>query len=171
MHYLKVNKAAYLNAKTIASVSYYHQVGLDAKTNAVFFDGVFAPSETNLVGSFVRPQSEHSLIYAIRYFTGDIGSGDLFESTWDEGNGKINSIQNATFTITNNGVVVLKNYPMTDFLPGLTTKDVGYIMLDEPILWEGQTSLTVQLTSADPSQVFGADIGGRFELVGIGLIA
>ena len=56
------------NSKTIAGIAYYHKQQFAAgETSKKYFTGTYNENETNMPGnSFIRPQSEHSLIWAIR---------------------------------------------------------------------------------------------------------
>lgn len=165
LNYLDKAKLNIDNSKTIAYISYYDQLRLSTAGVVNFFQGQADQFRTNVGNSFTRPQSEHAFIYAIRFWTGD--SENPIASVWSEGASNA-EIQNSRITITNNNVVVLKNYPMTDFLNSLTTKDNGMITLDQPILWAGQTDLKLTLSTA--SGVYAAGQSGRFELIGLGLI-
>lgn len=153
------------NSKTIASQTLYNQVNTGANLNSSFFtDGQPDLTNSNIVGSFVRPQSEHFVVYAIRIF---FGSSDvLAETDWEPG---LNNVigKNATMTITNNSEVELKNYPLNEALDNLTTKDQGLIILDQPIIWAGQTSLSVNFQFRTAG---GADDNYRVQLIGLGLI-
>lgn len=166
--YLQAAGARIDNSKTIASVSYYHQLDGVLSNNLSFFTGTRVQGDTNLA-SFVRPQSEHALIYAIKLWQGDNGGVTIFDSNWTAGSSD-SVLQNCQFSITNNSEVELKNYPVTDFQNDLTTKDQGTIFLDEPIIWLGQTELILRLNTATSGTTFSADTPVRFELVGIGLI-
>jgi hypothetical protein len=155
------------NSKTIASQSLYHQLNVTANTVNEFFTGTFVQADTNVPGSsFVRPQSEHFVIYAVRILTGtsDTETDVLYtpgNSTGDIG------LSNTVATVNNNNITELKNYPLTEALSDLTTRDQGLIMLDEPILWGGQTELKVTLNLKAGAYT---TLAVRIELLGIGLI-
>jgi len=166
LKYLIAAGATITNSKTIASVSYYHQIALGGLTSADYFTGELITGNTNLA-AFVRPQTEHVIIYAIKAWQGD-NDVEVFESQWIAGVADA-TLQNSTFTITNNSEVELKNYPMVDFHTDLTTKDQGTIFLDEPIIWLGQNELKLSL-KAPPTLTFDVAVPIRFELIGLGLI-
>lgn len=167
MNYLKEANLTFDNSKTIASVEYYHQAVVVGNSNINFFTGNFNANDTNLVGSFVRPQSEHAVIYGIRVHSG--ASATLEQTAWVPGYGiaALRAVNGKT-TITNNSEVELKNFPSTAWLNTLTTKDDGLFLLDEPIIWAGQTELkyTLDLITAEVL----ANYNVRISLVGIGLI-
>ena len=155
------------NSKTIASQSLYHQLNVSANTVNEFFTGTFVAADTNVPGSnFVRPQSEHFVIYAIRILTGSSDADTDVLYTPGNPGGDV-GLSNSVLTITNNNVTELKNYPLTEALSDLTTRDQGLILLDEPIIWGGQTELkaTMQLKAGAY-----AALAVRVELLGIGLI-
>lgn len=166
LKYLTAAGARIDNSKTIASVSYYHQIALGGLTSANYFTGELITGNTNLP-TFIRPQTEHVVIYAIKAWQGD-SDVEVFESQWISGVAEP-TLQNSVYTITNNSEVELKNYPMVDFHNDLTTKDQGTIFLDEPIIWLGQTELKLAL-QAPPGLTFDIAVPIRFELIGLGLI-
>jgi len=153
------------NSKTISSQALYHQVNVGGSLVNTFFTGTLTTGETNIEGSFVRPQSEHFVIYGIRIFEGIDSS--VIDTNWVAGITTA-EIENGNFTITNNSEVELKNYPMTEALAGLTTKDQGLILLDQPIIWAGQTSLSLVFSMF--STPGSADANVRIQLLGMGLI-
>ena len=161
---LEVNQS-----KTIAQVDYYDQKAITQDVTQ-FFNGTFNPALTNIQGaSFVRPESEHVVIYAIRISTnvGGASPSGVFYTPGILGNGPLD---NCVMTINNNKVTDLNVYPLGEALDGLTTKDQGLILLDEPIIWSGQTSLIVSIQKLDPAIPFTAATNVRVSLIGIGLI-
>lgn len=155
-------------SKTIASVVYYHQQVVTAD-NTPFFNGTFDDANTNIQGSsFVRPESEHFVIYAIRV-SSNVGGTSPSEAFYVPGLSGVAALSNSTMTINNNKVTDLNVYPLAEALSSLTTKDIGLIMLDEPIIWAGQTSLILTLQKLGLA-TFAANTHVRFSLIGIGLI-
>lgn len=68
-----------------------------------------------------------------------------------------------------NSIRVLKNVPMDKFsFVNTSSNNLGTMLLDEPILWQGQQELLITISTKDGSN-FG-DVSLRFDLVGIGLI-
>lgn len=160
---LEVNQS-----KTIAQVDYYHQLAVTGDVTS-FFSGNFSQPLTNIQGaSFIRPESEHVVIYAIRISTniGGATPDGVFYTPGILGNGPLD---NCVFSINNNKITDLNVYPTGEALDGLTTKDQGLILLDEPIIWAGQTALILQLAKLT-TLPFTALTNVRFSLIGIGLI-
>jgi hypothetical protein len=155
------------NSKTIASQSLYHQINVTGNTVTEFFTGEFLNADTNVPGSnFVRPQSEHFVIYGIRILTGT--SDTETDVYYNAGNPSADAgLSNSVLTVTNNNVTELKNYPLAEALSDLTTRDQSLILLDEPIIWGGQTELKATLNLK--ASLYTA-LAVRVELVGIGLI-
>jgi len=152
------------NSKTIAAVALYDQRQIAGTLVTKFFTGTFDSTNTNVVGSFVRPQSEHVMITHIR--VADAVSATVNLSNWIPGVATA-ATKNARISILNNSEQELKKFPLTEFIAGLTTKDVGLLTLEEPILWQGQTEL--DLTFEAVSNPI-ANKNLRITLIGIGLI-
>jgi len=170
INYLEKAGAKIENNKTIAPQILYHaKATLTAVKRFTFFEGELDPSATNITGnSFVRPTSEHFLITEIRLSRGnaDIAS----ESTYQRGQVDFNDvINNAVMTLTCNGVVCLKNMPTNMFDGDSLTNEIGTLLLDQPILWEGSESLEIVLETKGPNDF--VDETYRIDLVGIGLIS
>jgi len=164
LNYLEKANLTFDNSKTIASQTLYHQATMTAN-GYVFFDGDFVQAETNVPGSnFIRPQSEHFVIYAIRIET----AADQTVNPFVPGTNTNLPLNNSVITINNNNVTELKNFPCSEALGALFTKDLGLITLDEPIIWGGSTQLTINLK---PKQgAFVPPFAVRIKLIGIGLV-
>ena len=168
------------NSKTIATNVLYH--GLEGVGSSVlqFFTGQFVQNQTNIVGQFIRPQSEHFLIYGIRGYYAQVDEAPVnFLIPWQRGfsnttpNAPLTSLPqliNATIDITTNGVLQVKNLPLAEFNNDLTTKDRGSCFLDQPIVWEAQTSLILELNTNDTAVAIKTGTYIRFDLVGLGLV-
>jgi len=155
-------------AKTIAGVNLYHQkdatVGLN---NMTFFNGQFLANETNITNSFNRPEAEHVFIGAVRIWQGATEGAGIQDTPWVPVDDNI--IQNGTFSITVNGVIKLKNYPIRAALNTQTGKYDALIPLQEIITWIGQTDLKLDVAFKSPLD--GIALGLRFELIGVGLVS
>ena len=168
LNYLEEAGLEINQSKTIAQVNYYHQ---QAVTQDVvqFFNNNYTAALTNIEGnSFVRPESEHVVIYAIRVSSnvGGASPDGVFYTPGILGNGPLD---NAVISINNNKVTDLNVYPMGEALDNLTTKDQGLILLDEPIIWAGQTTLILSLKKLT-ALAYTTNTNVRFSLIGIGLI-
>lgn len=158
---------------------------VSGRTNAQFFTGTFLQSQTNIRGSYVRPQGEHFVFYGIRIYQAVFeGTFDPQNITWKKASYLadnfvntlvVNPYANCTYSIVNNGVQELKNMPFLMHDNSLVTDDRGTLFLNQPIVWAGQTELVLSVTTNDPGNAFAGD--GiedntllRFDLVGIGLI-
>jgi hypothetical protein len=169
LQYLQDAKCNIDQSKTIATQVLYHQVELNGQSAVDFFTGNLDTANTNIVGSFVRPQSEHFVIYAIRIYQGS-GSPSIYLPGYDQFDPVINpAYSNSYFSLQVNSVRVLKNVPVTEFDTENTNNYRGYFLLNEPIIWEGQTEAKLTL-QAPQGTLFPADLAIRFEFVGIGLI-
>jgi hypothetical protein len=173
MNYLKKSKAKVNQDKTLATNVLYHAVPVvTGDVQAQFFTGQYINTNTNIDGgSFVRPESEHFLIYAIRLYNGD--AAQPIDSNYTRGgNSSSTGLSNAVVSLVCNSVQELKNVPLDQFDTDLYASAGqwrGTLLLDEPILWEGQTELEMTLRTKDPAG-FSIDQALRFDLVGIGLI-
>ena len=73
-----------------------------------------------------------------------------------------------------NGVQVLKNMPLSESVANITTDEQGVILLNEPVIWGGQTEAQITV-NAKPGILYGDVANELFvalgiELIGIGLI-
>jgi len=170
MNFIKQNNLVFNQSKTLAELIRYDQKVIGDQSTVQFFSGDFIAGNTNLLNSYIPPESEHQVIWGIRVLSTGAVEDPVYLSTWIEGNANLPSIQNAKLSVTNNSLVVLRDYPLADFIPDLTTKDIGFITLSEPIVWAGNTNLSCTLKTASPNTTFPADAGMRIELHGIGLI-
>ena len=169
------------NSKTIATNVLYHGLVGSGSSVMQFFTGAFVENQTNIVGQFIRPQSEHFLIYGIRVYWASEAPEvpGTFQTDWQRGfsnttpNAALTGdpvLTNATIDITTNGVLQIKALPLTEFNNDLTTKDRGTCFLDQPIVWEAQTSLILEANTNDTTIQFNSSNAFRFDLVGIGLV-
>ena len=158
---------------------------VSGRTNQNFFTGQLVQAQTNIRGSYVRPQGEHFVIYGIRIYQADFdGAVDPQFLTWRKAsytNQNFNgtpiptAFSNATYTIVNNGVTELKNMPFLMHDNTLVTDERGTLYLNQPICWAGQTELILSVRTNGPGNPFAGDGQEsntllRFDLVGIGLI-
>ena len=158
---------------------------VSGRTNAQFFTGTFVQAQTNIRGSYVRPQGEHFVIYGIRvYYATFDGAFNAQNLTWKKASYVANNfanppidnpLANCTYSIVNNGVQELKNMPFLMHDNTLVTDDRGTLFLNQPICWAGQTELVLSVRTNDPANAFSGDGVEtnallRFDLVGIGLI-
>ena len=170
MQYLSDAKLDFAQSKTIASVSLYNQQLVTGQRTSFFSSAPYVLADTNIPGgSFTRPQSEHFVIYGVRISYGDAEALTAVEQYYTPGNAANTAFfSNANFTLNNNGINVLKDYPVAESLQDLTTKDAGLILLDEPVIWAGSTELDCELVSKSAVPPQNAAI--RITLIGIGLI-
>jgi hypothetical protein len=181
------------NSKTIAYQSLYHFVQTAnlaaSQTTAKFFTGTYDQRLTNFPGNnFVLPQSQHFLVTAIQAggWIGADGSNNTPFTRVSKGFAAINSASvassgnntlfNATYDFTVNGIVMQKGVPLTQFDNVLLTQQRGRFELSQPILIPSQSDFSL-VVSAKGSQNLNFDrfdperVNGLwFELIGIGLI-
>jgi len=171
LNYLKESNAPINQSKSIASNILYHAKDISLQKNISFFTGTYISTDTNIVGNFVRPESEHFLVYGIRCYVASAPTTVVSEQQWSRGiaNAPAGLLANSFLSISVNSVRLLKNTPLTEFETSITTKDRGTMFLDEPILWQGQTELKMDLQN-NSGIPYEADTFIRFDLVGIGLI-
>lgn len=170
LNYLKESKAKISQSKTIAKQVLNNSKYAGAVNTVTFFTGEPVPVETNVTGSFERPESEHFLIYGIRFYSTSkdfrIVNANPFVRGYTDLTPQIN---NAIVNVECNSIRVLKNVPMDKFsFVNTSSNNLGTMLLDEPILWQGQQELLITISTKDGSN-FG-DVSLRFDLVGIGLI-
>lgn len=155
--------AKLVQEKTVAQLTRYDsQQMADGTTN--FFKSGPVAFQTNM-NSFTPPESEHFLITRVRIFEGV--SVNVVTTDWDAGPTS-QPAKSAEISMVNNGVRVLAQIPLTDFLDTLTTKDLGTLDLEEPIAWIGQTDMVTTIVT-DVIPVLNTNL--RVELIGIGYIS
>lgn len=166
--FLVSQKYEIANDKTLAGTAYYHWQRVAGANNFQFFTGVLVPAQTNVPGNnFIRPQSEHQIIFGMRVES-SVAIAPA-ENDWTPGSidawGK-----NCTFTITSNGVVMVKDYPLSEALENLTTNDNGLISFRVPFIWGGQEELVITLRNKDGVNGT-ADTSYKLTLLALGLIS
>lgn len=150
-------------AKTLMDVSLYDMRVIAGATSVDFFQGNINADFTNL-NNYVRPDTEHIMILAIRVFTGN--DGTINDTDWETGSTNENT-KNSDITITVNNVTELQDFNLSEAINEVTTFDRGLIPLSQPILWPGQTELELRW-EGKTSVVPPADENLKFHLLGIG---
>ena len=156
------------NEKTVAGTAYYHFLGASGTSTLEFFQGTTV-SQSNVPGNnFTRPQSEHQLIFGVRIES--VVEATPSTSGYDWAPGAVDAWgKDCLLTIRSNGVLMLKDYPVSEALEGLTVRDNGAIPLQVPFIWGGQEEL--QVTMKNPQGRNGAaDTYYKVTLLGIGLV-
>jgi len=168
INYIKKANLTITNSKTIATVAYFHKRAFTVgQTSTTFFSGAFDSTETNVPGnSFVRPESEHFLIWAIRV---ECNIASLKNSVWIPGVNLTGFLNNTVMTLTTNSEVKLKKFPLSEALSDLTVRDNGIIPLSEPIFWGGQQELSAVVENAE-NTVAPANQYMKMTLIGLALI-
>ena len=178
LNYLRRANAPIDQSKTIAYDVLYHGLNVSNQSQAEFFTGALVQNQTNIRGSFVRPQSEHFVIYGIRGYQSVPDEVTNFNVTWKKGFTSTDAtadtpdgiLMNAQMSIQINSVRMNKYIPLGEFDNELTTKDRGTLILDQPLLWQGQTELKLTVETNDPANLFLENQYLRFDLLGLGLI-
>jgi hypothetical protein len=171
MNYIKTARLEMAQGKTIASIAYYHQADISGVNSFRFFKDANGAENTNLTNSsdFQNPQSEHSVIWAIRIGS-SIEDVNPDVAYYEAGTGSDGALQNANMTISNNGVIALQSYPLSEALDGLTTRDQGLLLMDEPFIWAAQSSMVCELRQNGGNN-FSALQKVRITYIGLGLVS
>lgn len=166
--YLTAAKYEISNDKTFGGTAYYQWQSVAGVSTLEYFSNntTFVQAQTNVPGNnFIRPQSEHQLIFGMRVRSAVTVAPA--ENDWQEGCvdawGK-----NCVFSITSNGVIMVKDYPLAEALENLTTTDNGLIMFRVPFIWGGQEELKITLRNKDGVNGT-ANTNYHLELIGAGL--
>lgn len=166
LNFLREAELPFDNSKQIAAIAYFHRVTIGGSTEGEFFKGTFNDATCNLPGgSFTLPDSAHAVIFGARYAE-VVDAGGAAAADYVPG-ATTGATKSGRMTIRNNNQTVLKEYPITESLEGLTTSDDGYIEFNEPIIWAGQTNLSAEI---DFETAPAADTQAQLTLLGIGLI-
>ncbi len=166
--YIKAAKLPIDASKTIAGVAYFHKQNFGLDKSATFFSGTFDKTLTNVPGnSFIRPASEHLLIWAVRIQTA-LGLQPT-STIYTPGVDLSAFLAALQMTITTNSDVKLKDFPLMEALSDLTVRDNGIIPLAEPIFWGGQQDMKVEMINGDDVVSAGQD-NLWCGLIGMGLI-
>jgi len=168
--YIKAAELTIDSSKTIAGIAYYHKIQFTlAQTTVDFFKGAFDETLTNMPGnSFIRPQSEHSLIWAIRWES--VINASVTDNVWTPGVSASGFLTNLQMTITTNSEVKIKEIPLSEALSDLTVRDDGVYPLPEPIFWGGQQDFTVEARNGEGLGAPTATQNLKCTLIGMGLI-
>jgi len=184
MNYLEKANLPVTQSKSIAMQVLYDAKRVDGFQSIEFFTGNFDATLTNIEGDFVRPMSEHFLIYGIMASYCTVSDADAADGKFDWVKGFTTQaqftdtptfpFQNAQVSIMTNSVRYMKYIPTTEWDGELATDSNGVLKLNTPILWSGNTSLKLTLQTNDLNIIFPLDEGNktfvRFDLIGLGLI-
>jgi len=187
LNYLREANAPIDQSKSIAYEVLFDVKKSTAQNNVELFTGQLDQAYTNIRGTYVRPQSEHFLIYGIRGYKEDDTIEQPFvplanipmQKGFSSNDGFVDKpvapYSLATLSISVNSVRMSKKIPLTEFDNFMVNKERGTVYLDQPILWEGQTELKLRVETNDSNNVFPGIAGEnesylRFDLLGIGLI-
>lgn len=159
--------------KVAADFILYDQLQVAGVTNASFFDGQYTTARSNFPGgSFTIPESEHTIVTAIRILEGVNAS--VPATVWQPG-AQSAAVKNALFNVNINGQKVLTQIPGTAFdsnllsatNAGQTDENTGFFFLYEPLVLLGQTQIITNV--AFPSAPI-ANTNVRVELHGVRFI-
>lgn len=194
-NYFRASNNVVQQSKTIADRYIYDAKNCDGQTEINLFTGAYNQNVTNLEGSYVQPSSEHVIIYGMKFHTDNgttaanfadglcdwqlgftTGNNPIFSA----GGGATPSGDTADLTselpapalnvsLETNGVVYLRQVWGGDWDSDLITASRGVLYLNVPIIWAGQTSLSVTVSTQEGTD-FPANYNIRCELLGIGLI-
>jgi hypothetical protein len=184
--YLRKANAPIDQSKTIAYQVLYDTKETTEESTVDLFTGTFNQALTNIEGSYIRPASEHFLIYGIRGYYNENITIPLTNNALPMRRGFTNTInltpqqtapyQNSQLSIQVNSVRLNKYIPLTEFDNTETAGSRGTMFLDQPILWQGQTELRATIETNDPSINFPGsttdNVGSfiRLDLFGLALI-
>ena len=152
-------------AKSIAQLSYFDQKSFAGVTNVPMFTGTFNTNNSNLGDSYIRPQGEHMVIQRLRFLE-YVGANPIQNAAWNYGLTQEEFV-NGTFTIQSNGVVFVRDMPMT-VNPNSTDETLGFLELPIPIFWAAQTKIEVSISL---KTVGIATSNIRVELHGMGTVS
>jgi len=186
LNFLRQANAPIDQSKTIAYQCLYDSKLVTGENQVDFFTGNFVQNRTNIDGAYVRPSSEHFLIYGIRAsyvtlfpaeevtnwnlgFARGFTSADAFASQPQQ------PFTQSQISVQVNSVRLNKYIPLTEFDNNETAGSRGTIYLDQPILWQGQTEMKITLETNSPDIVFPGTTGEaesavKFDLFGLALI-
>jgi hypothetical protein len=165
LSFFGANQAKVNIGKSIGQLELYDQLPVATLTQATFFTGQVAANRTNLLNSFTRPEGEHMIITGIKVYDGTNAAIDATD--WTTGT-SLAAIKNGLVTVSSNGTVFLRNYPLVAAGDETTDDSRGIIYLSEPIFWAGQTDLQVVVTfPVAPA----ANVNLRMAVVGVGTLS
>lgn len=121
---------------------------------------------TKTLFNFFYPDSEHFLVTEIRFRDG--ANASLYETLWNAGLTD-NDLINGTFNITLNGTIVIKDYPLIEFLSlGAGQSISPTLVLNRPFIWQGQQTLSLVVNTVTAVTTLNTNI--QAELKGLKLI-
>ena len=188
----KAENLAINQEKTLANVEYFDRLHMGTAFSQVFFKGGEATLPRTNLASFMKPESEHTLIYAIRIMIGvdpsvtveavdpdpplspaavkALAAASVCNPTqWVNLNTVSDpALSAAVLTININGTIVLNSYPLAAFYADVESgDDYSVISLEVPIVWGGQSRLfaTIETQGKEFS-----DQCLQLSFVGIGLV-
>lgn len=163
--FFAANQAKVNIGKSIGQLEIYDQQAVAGVTQARFFTGQVAANRTNLQNSFTRPEGEHMIITGIKVYDGL--AANIEDTDWVLGCSTAD-VKNGLVTVSSNGTVFLRNYPLVAANDETTDDSRGTIFLSEPIFWAGQTELEVNVTFPSAPA---ATTNLRMAVVGVGTLS
>ena len=153
--------------KVIADMVIYHNLVAVSNKTLTFFEGTPATGGAPVgVANFNRPEGEPMIITRLRFLEG--ANATLDATAWTEGLSTAD-VMNGTFNVLVNGVIQMRNIPLTASVEADENPYSGFIELSEPIVWGGQKTINVvanwRVAPATAVQNL------RCELWGIGLVS
>ena len=130
--------------KTFATVRRYHYLDVKGQSIINFFKGTHASAQTNLNSSWQPGQGEHQIITQLQLLDADNTTATAGSVPFTQG---IDNAQllDSRLTIVNNGIVEINQAPLAEFVGVLEDSASGILDLEIPIIWKGQTELTVRI--------------------------
>jgi len=84
MNFIKQNNLVFNQSKTLAELIRYDQKVIGDQSTVQFFSGDFIAGNTNLLNSYIPPESEHQVIWGIRVLSTGAVEDPVYLSTWIE---------------------------------------------------------------------------------------
>ena len=141
VNYLRAFNKKVTKAKTIAHFVAQHAQSVVSQSNVSFFIDSQGAGYTNLTSN-QRPESEHFIITEIRMLEG--ANATVSATDWTEGLSTAD-VRNAKFDLFVNGVIQMKQFPLTRFVEADEEPYSGIVKINPWIVWGGQEDLEIKV--------------------------
>lgn len=141
----------------------WDSLSVQNQNTVTLFQDFVAANAGMPTSSFDPPTDEHMAVVGIALYEGV--EPVVSETDWTYGISD-QFLKQGSLQILVNGEVQLSKVPLTQFVPNLTTRELGFLPLKSWIPWQGDTQLNVRLSW--PAAISASNQNVRCELIGIG---
>jgi len=134
--------------KVISTGFAWHQKDVIGLTSFKLFQGTVAEGETNQPQGFVRPDNGHFIMFGMQVYQGNDAAYNVGTTDWVPGVTDL-GLKSGYWSIYSNGQLQIKDVPGAAFAQVAEQKESGVLPFAEPIIWQGDTKISVEFNNVD----------------------